>query len=130
MTQTTLVTNGIAVSVQSHYRPEYSRPLNSHYLFSYRVTLENRSDHYVQLLRRHWYIFDSTGTSSEVEGAGVIGEQPVLGPGESYTYESACNLVTDIGKMRGTYLFEKKSDNSLFEVEIPEFLMVAQFKLN
>ncbi|MFN4854572.1 MAG: Co2+/Mg2+ efflux protein ApaG [Bacteroidota bacterium] len=130
MTISTLITNGISVSVESLYRPEYSRPLNSHFLFSYRVTIENRSESYVQLLRRHWHIFDSTGNKSEVEGAGVIGEQPVLAPGDSYTYESACNLITDIGKMRGTYLFEKKNDNSLFEVEIPQFLLVAAFKLN
>jgi ApaG protein len=127
---TQLVTNGICILVETHYRPEYSRPSNFHFLFSYRITIENQTGQYVQLLRRHWNIFDSIGQHSKVDGAGVIGEQPVLAPDDKYTYESACNLTSDWGKMNGFYEFENKLDGSIFEVSIPEFTLIAPFKLN
>ena len=84
----------------------------------------------VQLLRRHWYIWEANGTRREVEGEGVIGQQPVLEPGEVYQYVSACNLNTEIGKMWGNYTLQRISDRSQFAVQIPVFDMIVPFKMN
>ena len=124
------VTEGIKITVKTFYRPEYSDPRRNNYLFSYHIKIENQSGYAVQLLRRHWYIFDSNGEYREVEGKGIIGEQPVLEPGELHEYESACNLSTEIGKMYGTYLMERQMDKIRFKVNIPEFHMVAPHRLN
>ena len=126
----TLVTHGVKVSVLVTYRAEQSAPDQGLYLFSYRITIENNSDFTIQLLSRHWHIFDSAGEYREVEGDGVVGEQPVLGAGEFYEYESACNLVTDMGKMHGTYLMKRELDGAKFYVNIPEFEMVVPARLN
>jgi ApaG protein len=84
----------------------------------------------VKLLRRHWYITDSNGTYREVEGEGVVGQQPVIEPGGSHQYISACNLRSDMGKMSGSYQMENLYNKRLFQVQIPEFQMIAPFKLN
>ncbi len=126
----TAITSGICVSVRTRYRPEYSDPLKKSYLFSYIISIENRSDYVVKLKRRHWYIFDSCGTYREVEGEGVVGLQPELQPGETHEYESACNLTTEMGRMHGTYTMERKVDGGIFQVAIPAFEMFAPFVLN
>ncbi len=126
----TQVTNGIAITVQTRFSEKHSFPERRQYLFGYRIIIENNSDFTVQLLRRHWYIFDSSGEVSQVEGEGVVGEQPVLHPGETYEYESACNLTTDFGKMHGTYLMERRSDGLFFKVDIPEFELITPYRLN
>jgi ApaG protein len=126
----TEVTAGIKVSVETFYQPSHSNAMQSLFVFAYRITIENASDHSVQLKRRHWFINDSNGTKSEVEGEGVVGNQPVLTPGETYTYVSGCNLTTEIGRMRGTYLMERVADKKTFSVNIPKFDMVAPAKLN
>ena len=77
------------------------------------------------LKKRHWYIFDSSGIKSEVEGDGVVGVQPILVPGQSYQYVSGCNLTTAMGKMHGIYLMEHEIDKKAFSVKIPEFLMIV-----
>ena len=82
------------------------------------------------MLRRHWYIFDSNGEHREVEGDGVVGHQPVLMPNEVYEYESACNLTTDIGNMRGEYEMIRLIDKEKFHVEIPTFDLIAPQRLN
>jgi len=127
----TLITNGIKISVNPYYLPEESIPNQGKHIFTYRVTIENTSDQTVQLLRRHWHILDSSGEERQVEGEGVIGEQPILKPGESHQYNSWCPLKTSIGKMYGTYLMSSKTENNrLFYVRIPEFLMVATYQMN
>lgn len=126
----TLTNNGIKVSVETFYQPAYSRPLEMKYIFSYHIIIENLSEDTVQLLRRHWYIFDSNGVIREVEGEGVIGKQPVLAPGETHQYASWSPLTTEMGKMSGTYLFKRQSDNKEFRVKIPDFQLLAPFKLN
>lgn len=123
-------TAGIKVSVETHYNAKLSHPLSSHYFFAYHITIINTSDYTVQLKKRHWYIFDSNGIKSEVEGDGVIGEQPILAPGQSYQYVSGCYLITDTGKMHGIYFMEREIDGKLFNVKIPEFLMIVPYKLN
>ncbi|MGD1844889.1 MAG: Co2+/Mg2+ efflux protein ApaG [Salibacteraceae bacterium] len=126
----TAVTAGIKISVKATYKPEYSDPRRNNYLFSYQIKIENMSDYTVKLLRRHWFIFDSNGEHRQVEGEGVIGEQPTLAPGDLYSYESACSLTTEIGKMHGTYLMQRKLDNGQFRVRIPEFFMIVPHRLN
>ena len=124
------VTEGVKVSVLSEYQPEYSSPYQAHFVFTYKITIENHSDFTVQLMRRHWLIFDSNGSMREVEGEGVIGQQPVLEPGEIHQYVSGCNLRTSMGKMVGTYLMERVLDGKRFKVQIPEFVMIPPYNLN
>ncbi|WP_316735626.1 Co2+/Mg2+ efflux protein ApaG [Pedobacter aquatilis] len=126
----TAITDGVQVSVETIYQPEYSNPANEHFMFAYRIEISNLSDYPVQLMRRQWFIFDSNSSRREVEGEGVVGLQPVIEPGESHVYVSGCNLKTDIGSMQGTYLMNRLVDNAEFEVEIPEFQLVAPYRLN
>jgi ApaG protein len=124
------ITQGIQVSVETKYRQEYSQPEEEFYFFSYYITIKNFTDDTVQLMRRHWEIIDSGGEFREVEGPGVVGEQPVLLPGEQFSYQSSCTFRTPIGKMKGTYLFVKINSRESFRVEIPEFVMVVPSLLN
>jgi ApaG protein len=124
------VTEGVKVSVKTEYQSDYSSPLQAHYVFTYRITIENASDYTIQLLRRHWTIYDSNGTVREVEGEGVVGLQPVLEPGEVHQYVSGCNLRSSMGKMAGTYLVERIIDGKQVRVAIPEFTMIVPYKLN
>jgi ApaG protein len=124
------ITNGIKISVRSTYRPDHSEASKNLFVFSYRIEIENSSKYSVQLLRRHWYISDSNGQKREVEGEGVIGEQPILEPRESYEYDSACDLQTDMGIMEGTYLMKNLDTDELFDVSIPKFKLQVPFRLN
>jgi ApaG protein len=119
------ITKGIQVSVETTYQPDFSNPQQHHYVFTYKVRIENKSNHTVQLLRRRWEIYDATETRKIVEGDGVVGQQPILEPGESHTYVSGCNLKSGIGKMRGTFAFEKLMDGKLMEIVIPEFQLIS-----
>ncbi|MGY8885142.1 MAG: Co2+/Mg2+ efflux protein ApaG, partial [Flavobacteriales bacterium] len=123
-------TAGINVSVEIQYNARQSHPIASHYFFAYSITIKNVSDYTVQLKKRHWFIFDSNGIKSEVEGDGVVGEQPILIPGQSYQYVSGCNLLSDMGKMGGVYIMEREIDGEVFHVTIPEFMMVVPYKFN
>ncbi|WP_439882467.1 Co2+/Mg2+ efflux protein ApaG [Pontibacter sp. MBLB2868] len=126
----TKTTEGVKVSVTTNYLPDYSSPVQQHYVFAYKISIENNSEFTVKLLRRHWYIHDATGLVREVEGEGVVGQQPVLEPGESHEYVSGCNLKTNLGKMRGTYLMERMVDGKKFDVTIPEFTLIVPYTLN
>ena len=126
----TEITQGIRVTVETEYQPSYSSPSQYHYVFTYRITIENQSENTIQLLRRHWYISDAGYSPREVEGEGVVGQQPVLEPGQSHQYVSGCNLKSGIGKMTGTYLMERVVDGARLVVNIPEFVMVAPIRLN
>ncbi|HWZ21507.1 MAG TPA: Co2+/Mg2+ efflux protein ApaG [Cytophagaceae bacterium] len=126
----TEITNGIKVSVITAYQPEYSSPGQSHYVFNYRIYIENHSEYTIQLLRRHWFIYDSNGSERQVEGEGVVGQKPVIEPGDSYEYISGCNLNTEIGKMLGTYEMQRTVDENKFSVRIPAFNMIVPYRLN
>ena len=126
----TAVTKGIKVSVETEYQPEYSSPSQHHYVFTYRITIENGSAHTIQLLRRKWYIHDANTSMRTVEGEGVVGQQPIIEPGAQHQYISGCNLKSGIGKMYGSYKMEKQLDGSKFQVSIPEFHMIFPNKLN
>ena len=127
---TSLITEGVQVSVETFYQEDYSNPLQSEFMFAYRVEIENYNSFPVQLHRRHWFIFDSNASRREVEGEGVVGVQPVILPGETYRYVSGCNLKTEIGRMVGTYQMENLNTRELFTVQIPSFDMVVPYKNN
>ncbi|MGV3765469.1 MAG: Co2+/Mg2+ efflux protein ApaG [Chitinophagaceae bacterium] len=124
------ISEGVEVSVETFYQPDYSNPMSGEFMFAYRITIENHNTYPVKLQRRHWFIADSNGTHREVEGEGVVGVQPTLQPGEKYQYVSGCNLRTEMGKMYGTYQMENLLSKSSFEVNIPVFEMIVPFKLN
>lgn len=124
------VTEGIRISVEQFYQPDYSNPVQGEYMFAYRISIENNNAFPVQLLRRQWFIIDSNTEKREVEGEGVIGVQPVIAPGEQYQYISGCNLKSEMGKMHGSYLMENVMTKQQFRVKIPVFQMEAPFKRN
>jgi ApaG protein len=126
----TEITQGIKVSVETEYQPSYSSPSQYHYVFTYRITIENQSDFTIQLLRRHWQIFDAGFSPREVDGEGVVGQQPVLEPNQTHHYVSGCNLKSGIGKMVGSYMMERIVDGIRFDVTVPEFHMIAPLRLN
>lgn len=125
-----IITEGVKISVEQFYQPDYSNPQLREFMFAYRVTIENNNSFSVQLLRRHWFIKDSNAENREVEGEGVIGAQPIIAPNEKYQYISGCNLKSELGKMYGTYLMENIDTKTRFEVKIPVFQMEAPFKRN
>lgn len=114
------VTRGIEVQVEPFYLEERSDPEESRYIWAYRVTIENRSNVAVQLLSRYWHITDGHGRVEEVQGAGVVGEQPELDPGDSYQYTSGCPLPTPSGIMTGSYTM-RDAQGELFDIAIPAF---------
>lgn len=124
------ITYNVKVSVETFYQQKYSKPIEDEYFFAYRVTILNGSEHPIKLLRRHWFIYDSNSIKREVEGEGVIGQQPVLYPGDAHQYVSGCNLRTALGKMTGTYLMERLDDKKQFYINIPQFVLEAPMKLN
>lgn len=126
----TSITEGVKVSVETIYQPEYSNPVNEHFMFAYKVNIENLTEFSVQLLNRHWEIFDSNGSKREVDGEGVVGMQPVIDPGENHEYVSGCNLKTDMGSMKGFYEMKRVVDGEVFLVSIPEFYLLTSYKLN
>lgn len=123
-------TEGVCVSVESFYQPKQSNPFSLEFLFAYRITIENFSPVPVKLLTRHWYIRDSNGVHREVEGEGVVGLQPLINCSERHQYVSACNLRSEIGKMWGFYMMEDMFHKRRFKVQIPEFQLIAPFKMN
>jgi ApaG protein len=114
------ITRGIAVSVEPTYLEANSSPATSRYLWAYRVTIENQGRETVQLLSRHWMITNARGEFTEVKGPGVIGKQPLLKPGERYSYTSGAPLDTPSGMMGGSYQMESDRGER-FDIEIPTF---------
>jgi ApaG protein len=117
----TEVTREVRVSVRAFYLEDQSQPDQSHYVWAYRVSIENEGQRTVQLLRRSWLITDGMGREQKVHGPGVVGEQPVLEPGESFEYTSGTPLSTPSGFMRGTYHMVERDSGEEFDVAIPAF---------
>ena len=113
-------TAGVVVRVRPTYLEAQSDPEGGRWLWAYRVTIENRREDIVQLVARRWIITDAVGRTEEVRGPGVVGETPVIGPGDKYEYASGCPLGTPSGSMRGAYQMAD-SKGRAFEVEIPHF---------
>jgi ApaG protein len=127
---TSKISGGVKITVETYYQPEYSNPLNSEFMFAYKVTIENNNLFPVKLLSRHWHIYDSNGSMREVEGDGVVGVQPQIATNAFYEYISGCNLRSEMGKMLGTYLMENVHNKQKFKVIVPAFEMWAPFKMN
>jgi len=125
-----LTTKGVTVGVEVGYSQRNSQPSQERYVFGYQITIINESPDPVQLLRRHWRIFDSIGERRDVEGEGVIGEQPTLYPGQLHRYSSWCPLRAEIGQMWGTFLMVNLETKEEFEVKIPAFDLVAPARAN
>jgi ApaG protein len=116
------VTQGIRVTVECRYAPEYSQPQRNQWFFLYTIQIANEGKEQVQLLSRHWVIRDATGRVEEVRGPGVVGETPVLEPGESFEYTSGCPLTTPFGSMEGSYqMVTEKGER--FEAEVARFAL-------
>lgn len=118
-------TEGIRITVRPRYVPEQSRPSQRHFVFAYYVRIENVGQDTAQLVSRRWLIHDSVGRDTEVEGEGVVGEQPVLAPGRVHEYQSFCVLQSGSGHMEGSYRFVR-ADGSAFEAQIPRFILDAE----
>ena len=118
------VTEGIRVSVRPSFSFPYSEPEDGRFVFTYLVEMENQSEEVAQLLFRHWYIHDSQGEDSEVDGEGVVGEQPTLAPGKSHVYESFCILQSPVGFMEGYFTFVRPTGEE-FRVSVPRFELRA-----
>lgn len=126
----TATTRDIKVSVEVIYQPVYSKPVDREFVHAYRITIENLGMETVQLLRRHWYIWESTGKWREVEGEGVVGEQPVLEPNDKHQYVSGCPVRSEMGTMHGSFEMVRLDDGKKFEVEVPKFYLIPPFKFN
>ena len=123
------MTRGIRVQVQSFYDEERSSPSENYYFFAYRVTISNLGAEPAQLVSREWIITDGNGDTQRVQGPGVVGEQPVLAPGETFEYTSFCPLPTSVGSMHGFYLMVLASGER-FEAEIAPFSLSAPHAVN
>lgn len=124
------ITSGIEISVETFYQPEFSNPVLHEFMFAYRITIENHNPFTVQLLNRHWYIFDGNVEYREVEGDGVIGQQPILKHNEIFKYISGCQLKSEMGTMRGSYEMINLDNQKKFMVEIPRFQLISPIKSN
>jgi len=128
-TTSSATTNGVLVQVRSQYLEDQSQPALGRYVFAYEITITNNGSEVVQLRSRHWVITDGMGEVQEVKGPGVVGEQPILSPGESFRYTSGAVLPTARGTMRGVYHMHR-ADGAQFDVKIAEFLLERPFSLN
>jgi ApaG protein len=129
MSTSQAVTRGIHVRVEAEYSPAHSHPLHNRWFFLYSVRISNESDETVQLVTRHWIITDASGHVEEVRGPGVVGQQPVLEPGQSFEYTSGCPLPSPYGSMHGTYQMIT-ADGEQFDAEIGEFGLQAPFTVH
>ena len=119
-------TKDIIVSVETTFLENESEPADGYYVWAYHITITNEGDDTVQLLSRHWIITDGLGRTQEVKGSGVVGEQPILAPGGSFTYTSGTPLTTPTGMMQGTYTMAQKSSPRI-EVEVPLFSLDSDY---
>jgi len=123
------ITEGVHVKVESFYLDLDSKPDEDFYVFAYLVKLKNISQRTVKLLRRHWIITDSNGEINDVKGEGVVGEQPILKPGEEYQYNSGSHLKSPMGTMQGSYIMAN-AEGIEFEVKIPCFTLAIPGIIN
>jgi ApaG protein len=129
VTMSDTTTRGIRVQVQSFYDEERSSPQESYYFFAYRVRISNVGLETARLVSREWFITDGNGDTQRVQGPGVVGEQPVLAPGDDFEYMSFCPLSTAVGAMQGTYLMALENGDK-FEAEIAPFSLAMPHAVN
>ncbi len=119
----------IVVTVRPEYAPEHSEPEQGRFVFIYYIRIQNKGEQGVQLVSRHWLITDAKGKVEEVRGDGVVGEQPVLAPGDEHDYNSFCVLETNVGCMQGSYVMVGE-DGRYFDAPIPAFTLAVPGALN
>jgi ApaG protein len=122
-------TQGVKVRVEPEYLPDHSNPAQSLWVHAYHVTITNESEQVLQLVWRQWIITNANGTEDRVSGPGVVGQQPVLKPGESFEYTSGCPLDTAVGTMHGSYRMVTPAGEH-FEATIAPFTLAEPFALN
>ncbi len=122
-------TNGIRVQVKAAFLPDRSSPRENHFHFAYQITISNTGTETAQLISRHWIITDADGDVQEVQGPGVVGEQPILEPGASFDYTSFCPLKTNVGTMEGTYQM-LRANGEAFDARIAPFTLAVPNALN
>ena len=123
------LTRGIRVHVSAQYSAERSQPARNQWFFVYTIEISNEGTDTVQLLTRHWVITDANGQTEEVKGPGVVGQQPVLAPGEAFEYTSGCPLTTPFGLMQGTYQMVNQH-GEMFDVEIAPFQLSEPYTVH
>lgn len=123
------ITRGVRIIVKPQYVPDQSQPDRAHFFFAYHITVVNEGAVTVQLRSRHWVITDGEGRTEEVRGAGVVGQQPVLKPGERFSYSSACPLTTPVGTMHGSFRMEP-AEGEAFDAQIDPFRLAVPRILN
>lgn len=116
-------TSGLMVRVEPQFLPEESQPDEGRFVWAYTIEIENRSPEKVQLMSRYWRITDANGVTQEVQGPGVVGQQPVIGPGQSFRYTSAAPLAAPSGMMMGAYSMVRVADGEEFDIPVPLFLL-------
>ena len=124
------ITNGIKVSVVSRFSERFSSVAQNKYIYQYKISITNKSNFSVQLLEREWFIFDSLDFPRIVRGEGVIGEQPIIEPGDTFSYSSSCDLQSTLGKMEGNYIFQNVTTSEILQVKIPTFQLLYPNLLN
>lgn len=124
------ITKGIKISVLTSFEGTYFKNHKIHFAFSYEITIENQGKDSVQLISRHWEIFDSLNNKEVVDGEGVIGKKPVIKSGDSHTYNSGCLLASPFGSMRGEFSMVNFTSTKTFRVIVPSFRLNAPFALN
>lgn len=124
-----MTTRGIRIQVESFYIEEKSAPQDDYYFFAYHVRISNSGEETAQLVSREWIITDSNGEVERVEGPGVVGEQPTLGPGQEFEYTSFCPLRTNVGSMHGAYTM-RTGDGNTFEARIAPFTLAVPHVVN
>ncbi len=122
-------TNGIRVQVSSQFLPDRSSPKEGQYVFAYHITITNVGTDTAQLISRHWIITNADGETEDVQGPGVVGEQPVLKPGEHFDYTSFCPLKTNVGTMHGSYTMVTP-DGEAFQAKVAPFTLAVPYALN
>lgn len=126
----TAISEGVRITVNTQFRPDLSQLDMGLYFFNYRVEIENNNSFKIQLMHRDWYVFDSLNDASFVSGEGVIGEQPMLLPGERFIYTSGAELSSEIGFMKGFYTFLNTGTETYFQVNVPTFHFISPPRLN
>ncbi len=124
------ITNGVSIKVNAHYQADVSQPAKSIFVHSYDIEIHNHNDFKVQLISRYWRIMDALGNIKIVEGEGVIGQQPILGPGQNHQYSSWCPINTTLGSMEGYYIMKRLIDGSTFKAYVPKFILMETQLMN
>jgi len=130
LVMTSLMTNKVAIEVEAWFHEDASSPDYANFVYAYQITIVNKAEYPIQLLSREWRIKDTGTPVKIVKGLGVVGEQPILHPGQVHQYISGCNFRTPLGSMVGSYTFQNLDSGGQFKVRIPKFVLAFPYTLN